>query len=1453
MLRLLWMMLAGLNLCKKKSMNLIDFKVNLDEYGDVLKNKARLVAKGYRQEEGIYFEESFAPVARIEAIRIFIANAASKNMIIYRMDVKTAFLNGELKEEVYVSKPEGFVDPDHPTYVYRLKKALYGPKQAPRAWYNTLSRFLIYNKFSKGVVDPTLFTRKTGKHILLVQIYVDDIIIASTDPKACDIFSKETSLKFQMSMMGQISFFLGLQVSQSPGGIFINQSKYAQEILIKYGMDTSDPVDTPMVDCLKLDEDPLGIPVDQTRFRGMAGSLMYLTAGRPDLVFAVCMSTRYQDKLTKKYLEAIKRVFRYLRGTINWGLWCSKDTAMALTAYADADHAGCQDTRRSTSGSDQFLRDKLVSWSSKKQKSTAISTTEAEYIALSRCCAQILWMRSQLTNYDFAFHKIPLYCDNRSAIALYCNNVQHSWSKHIDIRHHFIQEQVDNGVVELYFVTTDYQLADIFTKALPRERFEFLLPHLGMKSKPLQDKMAKENLHAPTRSDEQLNTNFFRAFVALANVPSIYIQQFWNTLTQEAVTGVYRFQLDEQWFTLNPDLLRDALKITLVDPTNPFVSPPAGEIVMDFVNELGYPELIHFVSHMHEEFVQGIQTFFSHRDSNKIPSKKPNPHVIPYCRFTKLIIYYLGSKYNIHRRPESPRHVTGDDFLLGNLKFIPKGENDEVFGMPIPKELITEAIQKLKYYEQYMVMAARKVQTKKGGKKKTTPKADKPAKPAPAKQPKHMKEKTFMPSEPALAKQPKPKPVKEKPTKPTPLQKAGKGKVKKVQNVKSGFQLVDEEEHAEHEPEPEPQGEGEGYDIERAIQISLESFLAHGQAPIGGVAIREPVAEATRQLPVVEGKGKAIATDEQAAQSLLDLHKPKKINAKTGAETDKTNSEGDTEILNIGEEQEEDVTTKVDLEEKTAEINEGQAGSDPDPDIASHVSTLEQVFANFEKRHKLQDNIVQGLSSRVFTLELRELPEADMKEILHQRMFESGTYKLLPEHVALYEALEASMERANRDEFLAEKDNSSMQKSVPHSEQPVEDVHIPDDMNISDSEDTDAAHLPKIKTRPDWLKPVPEEDRPATPQQDWVVPPNDLPETKNNWANALASSYQDLDEYKLLRQTGDMSSFINWFYKRIGKKKLNKADLEGPAFKCHLLLTNQVDLVNTEGHRLVLGVSKPLPLGGPPGQVTIQTQYFFNKDLEYLVLGDKRRRLALSISKLNATRYLDFGLEELVPSLWIESERDYDISASYGISHWWFKCKEFYITRHSAPSDRSTIRSHMRILSVVSLKTYERYGYAFLEEIVLRRAEYNEYKISEADFKNLHPNDFEDLNIIIRQRVEDMQLGIESYQTKLNLTQPDWDASDFLFKEDYTIVSKPRVVIYRDRNDQKKMMRETEVHKYNRGMESRIWSEDDRRRSKDFMEVIERRLKIRRIFRSLESFVSGRLKDVDYRLIQRTE
>ncbi|GJW11633.1 retrovirus-related pol polyprotein from transposon TNT 1-94 [Tanacetum coccineum] len=458
------------------------YKVKLDELGGILKNKARLVARGYRQEEGIDFEESFAPVARLEAIRIFLAFAAHMNMVVYQMDVKTAFLNGNLREEVYVSQPDGFVDPDKPNYVYKLKKALYGLKQAPRAWYDMLSSFLISNDFSKGSVDPTLFIRREGKELLLVQIYVDDIIFAASTPELCDLFAKIMCSKFKMSMMGKISFFLGLQISQSPRGIFINQSKYALESLKKYGFESCDPVDTPMVEKSKLDEDKEGKAVDPSHYRGMIGTLLYLTASRPDLQFAICMCARYQARPTEKHLNAVKRIFRYLKGTVHRGLWYPKDSSIALTAFADADHADCQDTRRITSGSIQLLGDRLVSWSSKRQKSAAISSTEAEYIALSGCCAQVLWMRSQLTDYGFGFNKIPMYCDNKSAIALCCNNVQHSRSKHIDIRFHFIKEHVENGVIELYFVNTEYQLADIFTKALGRERIEFLINKLGMRS-----------------------------------------------------------------------------------------------------------------------------------------------------------------------------------------------------------------------------------------------------------------------------------------------------------------------------------------------------------------------------------------------------------------------------------------------------------------------------------------------------------------------------------------------------------------------------------------------------------------------------------------------------------------------------------------------------------------------------------------------------------------------------------------------------------------------------------------------------------------------------------------------------------------------------------------------------------------------------------------------------------
>ncbi|GJY53540.1 retrovirus-related pol polyprotein from transposon TNT 1-94 [Tanacetum coccineum] len=455
-----------------------DSENKCDAENIVVWNKTHLVAKGYKQEEGIAFEESFALVARLEAIRMFIAYAAHKNITIFQMDVKTAFLNGPLKEEVYVSQPEGFIDPEFPNHVYRLKKALYGLKQAPRAWYDKLSSFLIEHGFTKGIIDPTLFTRRHGGDILLIQVYVDDIIFVSTNLDFSKRFANLMKNNFEMSMMGELKFFLGLQVHQSPRGIFISQSQYAIDLLKKHGLDECVSMSTPMA-TKRLDADLQGTPTYQMTYRRMIGGLMYLTASRPDIAFATFVCVRYQARPTVKHLKEVKRIFRYLRQSYNMGLWYPKDSGFELIAYSDADHAGCKDDCKSTSGGLQFLGGKLVSWSSKKQDCTAMSTAEAEYVSLSACCAQVIWMRTQLLDYGYKYNRIPMYCDSKSAIAISCNPVQHSKTKHIDIRYHFIKEHVERGTVEIYFVGTAYQLADLFTKALPKERFEYLVHRIG--------------------------------------------------------------------------------------------------------------------------------------------------------------------------------------------------------------------------------------------------------------------------------------------------------------------------------------------------------------------------------------------------------------------------------------------------------------------------------------------------------------------------------------------------------------------------------------------------------------------------------------------------------------------------------------------------------------------------------------------------------------------------------------------------------------------------------------------------------------------------------------------------------------------------------------------------------------------------------------------------------------
>ncbi|GJU35329.1 putative ribonuclease H-like domain-containing protein [Tanacetum coccineum] len=342
----------------------------------MIKNKARFVAQGYTQEEGIDYDEVFAPVARIEAIRLFLAYVSFKDFVVYQMDVKSAFLYGKIEEEVYVCQPPGFEDPNFPDKVYKVEK--------------------------RGKIDKTLFIRRDKGDILLVQVYVDDIIFGSTKKSLCTEFEKIMHKKFQMSSMGELTFFLGLQIKQKEDGIFISQDEYVTEILKKFSFTDVKTTNTHMETQKPLLKDEDGEEVDVHLYRSMIGSLMYLTSSRPDIMFAVYACARYQVNPKVSHLDAVKRIFRYLKGQPKMSIWYSKDLPFDLVAYTDSDYARASLDRKSTIGGCQFFGYKLISWQCKKQKMVANSTTEAEYVAASSCCRQVLWIQNQLLDYGTA-------------------------------------------------------------------------------------------------------------------------------------------------------------------------------------------------------------------------------------------------------------------------------------------------------------------------------------------------------------------------------------------------------------------------------------------------------------------------------------------------------------------------------------------------------------------------------------------------------------------------------------------------------------------------------------------------------------------------------------------------------------------------------------------------------------------------------------------------------------------------------------------------------------------------------------------------------------------------------------------------------------------------------------------------------------------------------------------
>ncbi|GJR02558.1 putative ribonuclease H-like domain-containing protein [Tanacetum coccineum] len=370
-----------------------------DERGVMVRNKTRLVAQGHRQEEGIDHDEVFAPVARIEAIRIFLAFASYMGFIVYQMDVKSAFLYGKIDEEVYVSQPPGFIDPKYPQKVYKVVKALYGLHQAPRAWYAILSTFLLKNGYRRGTIDKTLFIKKDKNDIMLVQVYVDDIIFGSTKKSWCDEFEALMKSRFQMSSMGELTFFLGLQVKQKEDGIFISQDK-----------------------------------------------------------FQVTPKT--------SHLSAVKRIFRYLKGKTKLGLWYPRVSSFDLEAYSDSDYLD----RKSTTGGCQFLSRRLISWQCKKQTIVATFTIEAEYVAATNYCGQVLWIQNQMLDYGFNFMNTKIYIDNESTICIVKNPIYHSKTKHIAIRHHIIRDAYENKLIQVLKIHTDDNVVDLLTKAFDLSR-----------------------------------------------------------------------------------------------------------------------------------------------------------------------------------------------------------------------------------------------------------------------------------------------------------------------------------------------------------------------------------------------------------------------------------------------------------------------------------------------------------------------------------------------------------------------------------------------------------------------------------------------------------------------------------------------------------------------------------------------------------------------------------------------------------------------------------------------------------------------------------------------------------------------------------------------------------------------------------------------------------------------
>nr|GEV33885.1 histone deacetylase 14 [Tanacetum cinerariifolium] len=993
------------------------------------------------------------------------------------------------------------------------------------------------------------------------------------------------------------------------------------------------------------------------------------------------------------------------------------------------------------------------------------------------------------------------------------------------------------------------------------------------------------------------NTNFFTAFTTSSTIPSIYIQQFMDMILYDKKAGCYRCQLDEQWFVLTKETLKEALHITPVNNNQAFAAPLSIDGLIDFVNQLGYPK---------------------EKEGHSDCDSKLSVHQADYPSSSEEDRFYP--------RPDSPLHMPNEEPVLGYLKFSAKGTKRGVFGMPIPGSLITVEIQQASYYREYLANADQHRSKKRSQKNVEASKTERvpTAKPQVADEDAEYQKvlEESMKDAYALPRGTLPPVGKAKVTEEQVAHDLlSLQKHKKTSHVdqyifqrrvfkptgssghdESPYALLGQSDSEEESkkvvlrakeggqdegqtgPDPDAQAEdqtgsdagaqaedqtGSDTSAQANDQVGSDAAGSNPDETSEGLARPDPGdAEAKVLLEEPASSSGTLSSLQHLSRDFSfgdQFFNDKPSDADKNAETKVESMVNVTiqqslSLISLMTSPIIDLTLRPESpmehqQLKATTTNTTTTTTTFPPPQAPQQSTTEAMMV---KRIGIPQQVIIAVSKVVTNAvdwamqaplcnRFRDLPEADIKEILHQRMWESDSYKSHEDHMHLFEALEKSMNRDHSEELaqdLAEarkkkKKSCESPKTPPGSpsHQPPHppplagpsgasraprasgsaqvspslpppsstnqessskgsaapspskiaalaeyqawttidirlrpsisltraDLEIDEDMALneqaqsSNDEDIGNVHIPIVNLRQGWWKPF-EEERPATSEPAWSIRSSDVPIPTNNWASALASNYSPLPKDLLLMQTGPTFEIIKVFHPDV-------IHLQYQMEECHKLLTDSVD-----DPILRNNVNKPLPLGGPPGQVTIQSDFFFNKDLDYLRYGSKGSRPALSIVKMKAAYLPDAEIEQMVPDqFWINEECKYNIAAI-------------------------AVRRHIQILSVVRIEVFSMYGYDYMKKIVLHRADLNEHVIAERDFKYLYPSDFEDLYLLNLQ--EDFQLGIESYLTQVNLTKPQWMATGFEYKHDYTVIKSPRDVIFRDKYGVQMMMRFNEIHKF---------------------------------------------------------